>query len=1035
MQRLGIFVVIMFLLLDMPVLMAQRVTPEQRQEHIYNQALDLYRKEKFAAAQQFFDQTAAQNVSTQTADANFYAAVCAVKLNNDDAAIRLEQFLKDYPYSTHCNMARLYLGNFYYARSKFDKALTYYRLVNGQEIEYNHRSEYNFKTGYCYLMADNLKSAKPYFMQQIDGESKYRNASLYYYAHIQYADGEYGLSLSNFEKLKQSDNRFAKIATNYEVRLYYYLGRHEDVLRMAPDMIKDPETYKPAEISQMVAEIYYSQGNYLEALPYYYAAMAENEPAEIPEKAEKVAPSRAYCTPQDNYYQMGYCYYMLQKYDSAAYFLEKKTACIDSVAQNALYTLGDIYLQQGRKDDARSMFLQASKMNFNPQVQEESLFCYAKLSCELNKNPYNESIRSFQSYLKKYPATKHKEEVQEILASLYLTTSNYKDALTLIEGIKDRSVTLNRAYQRILVNYGVELFNKTKIEQASELFAKAAALNADVKVSADANYLHGEAQYRLGNYKQAYKSIDRFLLSSGASQSPYYLQALYTQGYICMRQKDYDDAAKHFANFTHSGRGTVESHQFFDAYNRMGDCRYVSRRYSESIEFYDKVIKAQDADADYATYQKALAYGALGDDPHKFVCLNQLLSDYPKSSLASKALLEMADTYMKLDDNEKALETYEQFLAKYPTSSRAKDALLNIGLIYYNTKRDAEALDVFDRLLKKYPETDESRYAISTIKSIYIDQDRVEEYFTYIQSVTNITFSELEQDSTIYLAAEDRYMSGEYAAAALALENYLNKYPNGLFNQKAHYYAADSYNRTMHPDKALPHYLSVASAPKGRNTEKSLLAAAGIAYDRQNYELADSLYLQLNEKGESSGNRITGRLGVLRCRVQLGRLDDIEAAADALLSESKITMEHREEALISKARVSYERKETDSTLSRYAILMSSSNGEYSGEAAYRRAETYYNNEFYVLAEKEIDSYVNVAASDYWLAKTFILWADIYYNVHHNNLQAKQTLQSIIDNYDGEELVDLALKKRNAIIDSEAPEQQPEEPEMIIDIND
>ena len=73
-------------------------------------------------------------------------------------------------------------------------------------------------------------------------------------------------------------------------------------------------------------------------------------------------------------------------------------------------------------------------------------------------------------------------------------------------------------------------------------------------------------------------------------------------------------------------------------------------------------------------------------------------------------------------------------------------------------------------------------------------------------------------------------------------------------------------------------------------------------------------------------------------------------------------------------------------------------------------------------------------SDYWLAKSFILWADIFH-ARGNNLQAKQTLQSIIDNYDGEELVQVALQKRNAILEEENPVQEPEEEEIVIELED
>jgi hypothetical protein len=46
-----------------------------------------------------------------------------------------------------------------------------------------------------------------------------------------------------------------------------------------------------------------------------------------------------------------------------------------------------------------------------------------------------------------------------------------------------------------------------------------------------------------------------------------------------------------------------------------------------------------------------------------------------------------------------------------------------------------------------------------------------------------------------------------------------------------------------------------------------------------------------------------------------------------------------------------------------------------------------------------------------------LWADIYYAAG-NKLQAKQTLQSIIENYDGDELVEMAQQKYDSIVNEE-----------------
>ena len=1047
MQRIKVLLVIVLVALSAPTVLAQKSSPDEAVRQLYRQALDLYQKEKYASAQNLFDKltVSATTLDEQmAAEACYYGAVCAEKLSNNDADFRLTEFLRRYPQSVHTNMAYFYLGNYHYSKGDYDKALKYYKNVVSREVEYGHRGEFNFKMGYCYFNDQDYNEAKKYFSQEINGKSKYTNAAIYYYAHMQYMDGKYDLALRNFQKL-QSDRRFAKIVPSYIARIYYYLGKDDELLQMAPTLLLEEDVFKKNEIRQMVAEVYFNRGEYKNALDYYNAAMRNRDDKDDTDPTQTFAGSNARgtkksntaalvaCTPQDNYYQVGYCYYMLHQYDSAQFYLSKKTACVDSVAQNALYVLGDVDLKLGRKNEARSMFLQASTMDFDPKIKEDAQFNYAKLSYELNANPYNESIRSFEDYLVKYPKTSHKKEVEEILTSLYFSTRNYKDALTLIEKIPDRSAVMNQAYQRIVINRGIEVFNTGNLKSAAAYFQKAMKINALPKYTTDAYYLYAESRYRLGDFEAAGKTLDRFMLSTNATTSPYYRQALYTHGYLCMKRENISDATDDFKMFVRLADRSIDAHQVNDVYNRLGDCSYLNSKYAEAIKFYDHVIEANDADADYATYQKALCYGALGKYGEKLTYLNQIFERYKESPLAAKALFEVGNTYLVGDNNSMALLYFNNFRNQYPSNSLVKTALLNIGLIYYNTDRNDEALEVFDQLLTNYAGTDEARDALSTVKNIYVSQNRVDEYFGYVKRTTKSTVSTVEQDSTLYMSAENQYMNGDCESSVKSFENYLDKFPEGLFHLQAHYYAADCLFRTGQNERALPHYEAVASAGRNSYSERSLQNAANIAYNLNNFTKALDLYNQLVAMAESDNSRIGGRVGYMRSWIRLDMRDSVIAAARQLLNETKITDELRDEARISMARCYYEHASTYRQAdSLYSLLKNSTNGDYSGEASYRIAEMRFLQQDYDGSERAIETIAADPVSDYWLAKSFILWADIFH-ARGNNLQAKQTLQSIIDNYDGDDLVQVALQKRNAILEEEQPPQQPEEEEVVIEL--
>jgi len=972
-------------------LMAQGGGQSKSTSKLYQEASDLFRKEKYAAAQHFFDQylQCRDASADEMADACYYSAVCSQMLRNNDAIYRLNEYMRLYPENEHQNMARMALGNVYFDKGDYNAALHEYLQVEPSEVEFNHRNEFEYKTGFCYFQQGDKERAKNYFKRVSDGKSYYKNAATYYYADILFSSKQYESADKEFRKIEK-DKAFRKLVPVYRFYIKYYLGYEDEVIRMAPDLLADPDLVLRDEVERIVGDVYFNRGDYKRALEYYNQANSD---------AKKKKTNTAN-TSMGNY-TMGYCYYMLGQYDSAATYLSTFAGQDDSIAQNALFTLGDNYIKMDRKNDARTAFKSASEMRHNLAVQEEAAFNYAKLSCELNPNAYNESIRSFENYLQRYPKTKRKAEIQQILTSLYCTTRNYKDALSLIERNRKellKDATMRKAYQRILVNRGIDLFNERNLQQASVCFDSAVSVNATPSITTDALYLSAEAQYRLANFGRSQKLLDRFFTASSRKSSAYYPQALYTAGYVNMRNKRYDRAQEKFSEFLAMPSDAIERKQQLDAFNRMGDCLYVAKNFDGAIGYYDRVINAKGQDADYATYQKALCYGAQGKNVEKLNSLNYIFEKYDNSPLSPKAMFEIANTYLICDNNEMALLYYNNFIKKYSQSSYVPQALLNIGLIYYNTEQNDKALETFDKLMTRYSGTDEARDALMTVKNIYVEQDRAEEYFDYVGRVTKTTVSAIEQDSTIYLAAENKYFQGNYDNAIAGFSNYIQKFPHGLFILKAHYYLADALTRTNHQDKALPHYEWVSERGNNPYTENCLYQAATTYYKQKNYRKALDNYVPLVAVSSTDASRLQARMGILHCWYALKDTANVAVSAKQLLDEPKATSEQKDEAAALMSRSFFYADDYTNAFSAYGLLVNSANGEYMGEAYYRRAYIRFVQNDLDASEHIIEEVVNNPGSDYWLAKCFVLWADIFHR-RGNDLQARQTLQSIIDNYE------------------------------------
>jgi TolA-binding protein len=106
------------------------------------------------------------------------------------------------------------------------------------------------------------------------------------------------------------------------------------------------------------------------------------------------------------------------------------------------------------------------------------------------------------------------------------------------------------------------------------------------------------------------------------------------------------------------------------------------------------------------------------------------------------------------------------------------------------------------------------------------------------------------------------------------------------------------------------------------------------------------------------------------------------------------------------------------------------------ESKYRVAEIYFSRKDYENAEKEIVNFSDkTTPHQYWMAKSFILWSDIFV-IKGNNFQAIQTLQSIIDYYENTDdgILSLAREKYKVLTEKQAPpEKAAEQQELEIDV--
>lgn len=997
---------------------AQRNLVYNSPEAEYQNALELFNKEKYGAAQKLFNKTIELIKDEQSEvriNAEYYAAICSIELFNTDAEYRLKKFMNNYPENPKIKMANFQLGKLQYRQKKYNNAAQTLSSVDIYDLSGEELTEYYFKLGYSYFMLKNYEKAKKPFFEIKDIDTKYFEAANYYYSHIAYTEKNYETALIGFQKLINSEN-FGPVVPYYIAQIYYLQGKYREVISYAPSLLDSANTKRAPEIARIIGESYFKTNQYAQSIPYL----------------EQYLNNTTNTISNNDYYELGFANYKSGEYQKAITFFEKVVDANDSVSQNAYYHLADCYLKTGKKKFARNAFQSAYKANFYPEIREDALFNYAKLSYELSYNPYNDAIEAFETFINDYPESSDIDDARNYLVNIFLTTKNYKDALASIEKIKVLDDKLAMAYQKIAYFRGIELFNDKKIMEAIALFDKSNTQPFDKTIKAQCLYWKAEGLYRLSQFTPAAENYEEFLLLPGAFSLPEYNKTYYNLGYCYFNQKNYKIAIRNFRKFV-TNKTNEPNNILNDAYLRLGDCYFVSKEYSDASEYYDNAIALKSNDADYALFQKGLCSGVLGKYENKISSLLKLIEEYPNSAYDDDAKFELANTYLIKNNNEKALEYFNKVIAEYPNCSYVKKAMIKIGMIYYNDNNDSQAMTAFKKVVTEYPSTAESKDALVSIRNIYMDRDSVDNFYEYVKGLSFEYGSKTEQDSVTYMAKENLYMTGDCEKSTSGFEKYIQQFPNGYFIANAYYYKADCEYRAGEYDKALADYAAVLNLPQNKFSEYSLAKSASICYSLNRYDSAITYYSELEKNAEYKSYVLEARTAIMRSHYKLENYRMAISAGNLLLTTEKLAEEIKSETHLTIAKSalkvdSLALAQTEFELT-YKLNPASENG---AEARYNIAEIYYKQGDYINSEKTIFEVINqIPSYDYWIGKSFILLADVYVKTG-NIFQAKHTLQSIIDNYEGADLIQIAHEKLNAITESEkAQEQQKVQEEVEI----
>ena len=134
-------------------------------------ALELFSKAKYGPARfeldRVVDRIADPNDMARV-EAEFYTALCAVRLFNDDAGYRLNTFIAQHPESQFVPEVRLELFRHAFAMKKWKDAIAWSEKLDRFSLSQEEQEEYRFKRGYAYFQQDDRDRALGEFAEVKD---------------------------------------------------------------------------------------------------------------------------------------------------------------------------------------------------------------------------------------------------------------------------------------------------------------------------------------------------------------------------------------------------------------------------------------------------------------------------------------------------------------------------------------------------------------------------------------------------------------------------------------------------------------------------------------------------------------------------------------------------------------------------------------------------------------------------------------------------------------------------------------------------
>jgi tetratricopeptide (TPR) repeat protein len=204
------------------------------------------------------------------------------------------------------------------------------------------------------------------------------------------------------------------------------------------------------------------------------------------------------------------------------------------------------------------------------------------------------------------------------------------------------------------------------------------------------------------------------------------------------------------------------------------------------------------------------------------------------------------------------------------------------------------------------------------------------------------------------------------------------------------------------PNEAVADFNVILNDWTSAYTEKSLISMANLYIAQKKYNDAVVFLKKLETNSEYKADYSFAINNLLLCYAQMKMPDDALKYAKLIREYEKSSQEDKFKTGLYSGLAYLQKGDTTSAVKEFGYTVTSTKTIAAAEAKYNIANIEYLKGRYKASQKTCFELVKELPNyDYWVARTYILLADDY-TAMKDNFQAKATLQSVIENYKGDD---------------------------------